>query len=249
MFLSPIRSRFRPALYRKFLTGVLFVSFIQAAPAQDSASSSHADTTYGAVGFTRHNKYNLAPFILPTVLTASGIYYTYHTGLIDRYAVRDWRNEHYPDFQTTADNYLQFAPAAAMYALDLAGIKGRNDVRTQTIKLAEAEVLMTILVRSLKATMNIPRPDSDSDNSFPSGHTAQAFLAATFLHKEFGKGRWWLSTAGYVVAASVGAMRVLNNRHWVTDALGGAGIGMISAELVYLPLFEGKKAKKKQGVN
>ena len=199
-----------------------------------------------AVGFSSQHKINLRPFIIPVALTATGIYYTYHTGLIDRYAVRDWRNENYPDFHTHADDYLQFVPAAAVYVLDLTGMKARNDVRTQTIKLLESELIMGILVYSLKNTTSVERPDGSADNSFPSGHTEQAFVSATFLHKEFGKGRPWISIAGYAVATSVGLLRVLNNRHWITDVIAGAGMGMLSVELAYLPLFQpGKKSKHK----
>ena len=78
------------------------------------------------------------------------------------------------------------------------------------------------------------RPDGSTRNSWPSGHTATAFVGATILHKEYGLTRSpWYSVAGYGVATATGVMRVLNNRHWVSDVLSGAGIGMISGELAY----------------
>ena len=43
----------------------------------------------------------------------------------------------------------------------------------------------------------------------------------------------WFSVAGYGVAAATGVMRVLNNRHWVSDVMSGAGIGIMSTELGY----------------
>ena len=36
------------------------------------------------------------------------------------------------------------------------------------------------------------------------------------------------------MATTVGVMRVLNNRHWVSDVLAGAGIGILSTNLAYL---------------
>lgn len=39
--------------------------------------------------------------------------------------------------------------------------------------------------------------------------------------------------AGYAVAAGVGAMRVYNNKHWCSDILAGAGIGILSASIMY----------------
>ena len=49
--------------------------------------------------------------------------------------------------------------------------------------------------------------------------------------------------AGYSVATATGIMRVLNNRHWVSDVLSGAGIGIMSTELAYAlgdVIFKGK---------
>ena len=49
--------------------------------------------------------------------------------------------------------------------------------------------------------------------------------------------------AGYGVATATGVMRVLNNRHWVSDVMSGAGIGIMSTELGYALsdiLFKGK---------
>lgn len=35
------------------------------------------------------------------------------------------------------------------------------------------------------------------------------------------------------MATATGIMRVLNNRHWVSDVLSGAGIGILSGEIAY----------------
>ena len=77
------------------------------------------------------------------------------------------------------------------------------------------------------------RPDSGNNNSFPSGHTAQAFAAASFFSHEFGHRSVWYSIGAYAVASSVGVMRVLNDRHWLSDVFAGAGFGILSTNLVY----------------
>lgn len=60
-------------------------------------------------------------------------------------------------------------------------------------------------------------------------------MAATILHKEYGVTRSpWYSVGGYAIASGVGLMRVLNNRHWISDVMVGAGVGIISTELGYL---------------
>ncbi|MBP1540187.1 MAG: phosphatase PAP2 family protein [Prevotella sp.] len=94
--------------------------------------------------------------------------------------------------------------------------------------------IMAGFVNTIKYTAKEMRPDGSSANSWPSGHTATAFVGATLLHKEYGMTRSpWFSVAGYGVATATGIMRVLNNRHWVSDVLSGAGIGIMSTELAY----------------
>jgi hypothetical protein len=104
--------------------------------------------------------------------------------------------------------------------------------------------IMALLVNTIKNTAKEMRPDGSTANSWPSGHTATAFVGATLLHKEYGLTRSpWFSVAGYGVATATGVMRVLNNRHWISDVLSGAGIGMVSGELGYALcdlLFKGK---------
>ncbi len=93
---------------------------------------------------------------------------------------------------------------------------------------------MAGLVNGIKYTASEERPDGSTSNSFPSGHTATAFMAATILHKEYGLTRsLWYSVGGYTVATGIAAFRVMNNRHWVSDVLTGAGIGILSTELGY----------------
>ena len=44
----------------------------------------------------------------------------------------------------------------------------------------------------------------------------------------------WISVGGYLCATATGFFRVANNRHWASDVLIGAGIGIASVKLVYL---------------
>ncbi|HTJ49908.1 MAG TPA: phosphatase PAP2 family protein, partial [Cyclobacteriaceae bacterium] len=61
----------------------------------------------------------------------------------------------------------------------------------------------------------------------------QAFAAATFLAKEYGHKNILYSIGAYTVATGVAACRVLNNRHWLSDVIAGAGIGILSTNIVY----------------
>lgn len=138
------------------------------------------------------------------------------------------------DFKTEIDNYTQFFGIALATGLKIGGVESRSDWGRYLASSAMSYGIMALLVNSIKYTAKEIRPDGSSRNSWPSGHTATAFAGATILHKEYGMTRSpWYSVAGYAVATATGIMRVLNNRHWVSDVLSGAGIGIMSTELAY----------------
>ncbi len=138
------------------------------------------------------------------------------------------------NFHNEIDNYTQYAPFALSTVLNFAGVEGRSDHWRYLASSAMSYALMAAIVNPIKYTAKELRPDGTSRNSWPSGHTATAFVSATILHKEYGLTRSpWYSVAGYAVATATGVMRVLNNRHWVSDVLSGAGIGIFSTELAY----------------
>ena len=148
------------------------------------------------------------------------------------------------DFKTGIDDYSQYFGPAMTVGLKLAGVEGRSDWPRMLSSAGMSYVIMAALVNGIKYTAKEMRPDGSSANSWPSGHTATSFVGATLLHKEYGMTRSpWYSVAGYGVATATGVMRVLNNRHWISDVMSGAGIGILSGELGYAIcdlLFKGK---------
>lgn len=171
---------------------------------------------------------------VPAALIVIGLLASSDNDLINNLEVREERNEWMPAFHHRADDYLQYAPLVAVYGLNALGINGKNNFTNRTWLLIKAELLMGVMVYSLKKITAVPRPDTGRPTSFPSGHTAQAFAAATFMAKEYGHKSFWYSIGAYTIATGVGVMRVLNNRHWASDVLAGAGIGILSANLSYL---------------
>ena len=138
------------------------------------------------------------------------------------------------DFKTGIDDYTQFFGPTLTTGLKLAGVEGRSDWGRYLASAGMSYAIMAAFVNGIKYTAKEMRPDGSTANSWPSGHTATAFVGATILHKEYGLTRSpWYSVAGYSVATATGIMRVLNNRHWVSDVLSGAGIGIMSGELAY----------------
>ena len=97
----------------------------------------------------------------------------------EREHIREIRNRYIPDFKVGYDDYLQYAPAAAVYGLKIAGVKGRNNIGRATLSYATSAAIMALLVNSIKYTAKVERPDGSARNSFPSGHTANAFNNAS----------------------------------------------------------------------
>lgn len=184
---------------------------------------------------TAHLRFNWKKVVVaPSVLIAAGLVSMTDNEVFDRYEIEEERNEHLPKFHTHVDDYLQFAPVVAVYGLNSLGLRGEHDFANRTVLLIKSELIMAALVSSLKKLTAVPRPDTGAPTSFPSGHTAQAFAAATFLHKEYGRDHPVYSILGYTTATGIGVLRVLNNRHWMSDVLTGAGIGILSTNLAYL---------------
>lgn len=137
-----------------------------------------------------------------------------------------------PEFK--AANILQYSPAGILYVMKLAGVESRSDWPRMITAHGASVVLMTVITNVTKYTVKRERPDGRAFNSYPSGHTATAFMCAHMLHKEYGETLSpWISLGGYAVAASTGFMRVIADRHWCSDVMGGAAIGIFSTELGY----------------
>ena len=148
--------------------------------------------------------------------------------------VRKVNNDINEGFHNKADDYIQYSPLLLTWGLKATGYEGRSQWGRLLASNAFSAVIMAGLVNGIKYSAKETRPDGSTSNSFPSGHTATAFMAATILHKEYGLTRsLWYSVGGYAVATGIGAFRVMNNRHWVSDVMMGAGIGILSTELGY----------------
>lgn len=136
------------------------------------------------------------------------------------------RGDHY----FHADDYIQYAPIVAYLPLGFTGIRHRSSFKERLMAGASAYICMGIIVNSAKHIFRERRPDTGRRNSFPSGHSATAFMGAELLRLEYGN---WIGAAGYTVATGIGFLRMYNNRHWYNDVLAGAGVGILSARVGY----------------
>ncbi|WP_281298098.1 phosphatase PAP2 family protein [Flavobacterium limnophilum] len=152
------------------------------------------------------------------------------------------------DFQTTADNFLPFVPVAQIYLGKSFGFKPKNDFKQQTINIAIANTMAVSATEILKRSVKKERPDHSDNLSFPSGHTAIAFTNAALLYYEYKDSNLWYAGSGFLFATATGILRIANNRHYTSDVLAGAGIGLASGLIVsYWNPFQsvsfGKKKK------
>ena len=140
-------------------------------------------------------------------------------------AFREWRGDRPA---VPVDSWLRFAPAAFDLAAGAIGLDARRDFVGRSIEAALAFGTMAVLTEGLKVSVRSVRPDGTDDRSFPSGHAAVAFTGAELVRMEYG---WGWGAGAYAVATSVAALRLYNGRHWLSDVLAGAGLGILSAHI------------------
>lgn len=174
-------------------------------------------------------KFKYSSLIIPTVLIGYG-FAGLESTRIKTYNLEVNERIH---GRMTIDDFSLFIPVLSVYGLNAMGLKGRNNFKRRTIILATSSLLMGSTGLRIKSISNIKRPDGSTNNSFPSGHTAIAFMGAEFLWQEYKNVSVWIGVAGYLVATGTGYLRIYNDRHWLTDVAAGAGIGIISTKIAY----------------
>ena len=141
--------------------------------------------------------------------------------------------------QKSGDALLLLLPASALattfYHDDSQG-------RMQLYKGAGTNLATTL---ALKYSIDKTRPDGSDDNSFPSGHTSVTFQAASFLLRRYGLA---YGLPAYALATYTGYTRIQSNKHYLTDVLAGATIGILSSYafttangLHYAPIMIGSR--------
>jgi membrane-associated phospholipid phosphatase len=185
-----------------------------------------------------------AAFILPGSLFLYGIAAPLIKGIhnIDENIYAHIQTSH-PSFHTNAAEYLTWVPSASVFVLNAANIKTTHNFKEHLIIEAGSIIITGGIGYALRiATHNVS--DYNTHNTqFPSGHTANAFRGAEILHQELKNDHVLLSYSGYLVAASVGVLRLYTRDHLLTQVLAGAGVGILSTKLSYW-IFEKIKHRK-----
>jgi len=209
--------------YRYFITLVLIFSLGQTLAAQVKDSLATRTLMYKS--------------LVPVSMMGAGILIT--GSQFERDLQENLRTKVGDDFHSRIDDYFQYVPIAEMYLADVLGVKSKNHWFDQTKYLLISNLISSGITRGLKVITQKERPNG-SNFAFPSGHTSFAFTNATVLKNEFQETSPLLAYSGFAFATTTGVFRMLNNNHWLSDVLLGAGIGMLVTELVYY--FEPFKA-------
>lgn len=118
--------------------------------------------------------------------------------------------------------YVQIGAAFATYAVG----RALHSPRVSVVggDLVRAQLMTAAITQGLKFSVGRTRPDG-TRFSFPSGHTSATFATATVLQRHFG---WKVGAPAYVFAAYIGGSRLQENRHYLSDVLFGAAVGVVA---------------------
>lgn len=190
----------------------------------------------------RHPYVNPWSLVIPMALIGRGIF-----SIDSRF---DHKLQHYVTNNIKGklriDDHLQYLPIASVFAFPNLGMRPYHNLKARLLVGSTAYALTAIFVNSLKYSVRQLRPDRSTHNSFPSGHTATVFTGVEILYQEYKHYDPWIGISGYIVATSVGLLRIYNNRHWASDVVAGAGIGILSAKIAYLLLPYTSKIIKRE---
>lgn len=143
----------------------------------------------------------------------------------------------YDFFNNFGDGVYVLAGNALLFAI------GGEKERKAAQRIVEGMAVSGIIAYAGKYIVGRERPTagngpyrfnfiSFSDNSFPSGHTTEAFMWATVVADTYAADSYGISYLAYPVAALCGAARIYKNEHWPSDVLAGAALGFVTGKAV-----------------
>lgn len=178
----------------------------------------------------RPSDFDARQLIAPAALMAAGtlIHCFAHDSFdadVKKWALEDWRAG---GPRTDFEDWVQYVPLGMSVGLGFTGVQAEHHWIERVIETGISYAFLSAVSYGMKALIDSPRPDGVDNKSFPSGHTNLAFTGAELVRMEYG---WGWGGAAYVLATSVALMRLHNNKHWASDVIFGAGLGILSAHV------------------
>jgi membrane-associated phospholipid phosphatase len=101
--------------------------------------------------------------------------------------------------------------------------------RAMTYDMLDAAVVNFGYTELVKLAVGRERPNGQDDKSFPSGHTSNSFALASVAQRHYG---WKVGIPAYLAAGLVGASRIQQDKHYLSDVVAGATLGYIVGRTV-----------------
>jgi membrane-associated phospholipid phosphatase len=150
-------------------------------------------------------------------------------------------NPRYPTshYWRGTSNSAYYAAGAATFGTLIYGLASNNaEIKRNAVESFVAIGANVLITHLGKIAVNRTRPadrypdeifvNTETHNqSFPSGHSSLAFATATTISMQYNK--WYVTVPAYVWASSVGYSRMYLGKHYPTDVLAGAAVGIGSA--------------------
>ena len=166
---------------------------------------------------------NLSPLLLGTAATAmaSAIDNPVRNGLVGQAPGAS-------QAASTAGSFSVIAPATlGLFVAGRFAHDGR--FRAFSYDAAQAAIVNGVYTGILKKAVHRERPDASDTLSFPSGHSSSAFALATVADRHYG---WKVGVPSYVAASAIALSRISNDKHYLTDVVAGATLGIICGRTV-----------------
>lgn len=127
------------------------------------------------------------------------------------------------------DDYVQYLPSTVILTSIAANERTRQDHGWQYLISTASTAALT---HGMKRIINRRRPNGGY-YSFPSGHTSFMFSTSTVLYHMIRERSPGLAYLAYLPAVTVAGYRVVRDRHYLSDVIFGAGLGILTTQLTY----------------
>jgi hypothetical protein len=237
----------RKKWYSVFLISTFLISYSFTLLGQDTTHICNSTDSSIIQKENCSNQYLKPPaLIIPVTFLGYGVLKPFVSGIsrLDNTIMTDIQKNH-SGFHTNVEDYIMWAPSASLYLMDAIKVNTAHSFTEHLIIDAGSIIITGGIGYGMRLfSRNIKGFNTNFNTKFPSGHTANAFRGAEILHQELKQSHKLWSYSGYIVAAGVGALRIYNKEHYLSEVVAGAGLGILSTKLTYW-VFDKIKFRRK----
>lgn len=144
--------------------------------------------------------------------------------------IHDYLPESNTKGSNPVDTFLKYSPFILLLILHREGFKTKSRFKKFFLKMLIGTIMLEIASNVLKASIKRVRPNGQP-HSFPSLHTATCIFGAEILRSELKENYPGVSSSGYVISAITALLRMYHNKHWFSDIVAGALLGLTTYKL------------------